>query len=244
MTTFTLIKKAWEFAKSCATRAMGDSVVYVPTCKIRVNFSFLRANVPINVRTCQCCANCANLPAKGHTNFSTIFQKNFSTFETFNYPQHLQISRIFGQFQITYLVKQRIQVLTFVKSLLRKNFVKPNLFISFSMEDVELIEKGAEYVFFIYLTLYIMHMHIISIDHANHNLAGKHTSCKFITKLMYCRGYNIGKHTRKKRKETQSQHRKKHSHSKVSYYYLESPIQVDYNLRRSQHSHVFFTLFS
>ena len=56
--------------------------------------------------------------------------------------------------------------------------------------------------FFIYLTLYIMHMHIISIHYAHHNLAGKHTSCKFITKLMYCRGYNIGKHTRKKWKKT------------------------------------------
>ena len=40
-------------------------------------------------------------------------------------------------------MKQKIQVLTFVKSLLRKNFVKPNLLISFSMENVELIEKGA-----------------------------------------------------------------------------------------------------
>ena len=99
-------------------------------------------------------------------------------------------------------MKQRIQVLTFVKSLLMKNFVKPNILISFSMEDAELIEKGAEYVFFIYLTLYIINMHIISIHHAHHNLAGKHTSCKFITKLIYCRGYNIGKHTRKKRKET------------------------------------------
>ena len=244
MITFTLSKKAQEFAKSCATGAMRDSVVYVPTCKTRVNFSFLHANVPIKVPTCQCFANYSNLPAKGRTNFSTIFQKNFSTFEIFNYQQHLQISRIFGQFQITYLVKQRIQVFTFVKSFLRKNFFKPNLLILFSMEDMELIEKGAEYVFFIYLTLYIMHMHIISIHHAHHNPAGKHTSCKFITKLMYCRGYNIGKHTRKKQKETQSQHRKKQSHNNVSYNYLGSTIQVDYSLRRSQHSHVFFTFFS
>lgn len=73
MITFTLSKKAWEFVKSCATRAMRDSVVYVPTCKTRVNFSFLCANVPIKVLTCQCCANYANFPAKGRPNFSTNF---------------------------------------------------------------------------------------------------------------------------------------------------------------------------
>ena len=37
-----------EFVKS---RAMRASVVYVPTCQKRANFSFLRANVPINVPT-------------------------------------------------------------------------------------------------------------------------------------------------------------------------------------------------
>ena len=42
-----------EFAKSRTIRDMRASVVYVPKCP-RANFSFLRANVPINVpRVCQ-----------------------------------------------------------------------------------------------------------------------------------------------------------------------------------------------
>ena len=36
--------------------------------------------------------------------------------------------------------------------------------------------------------------------------------------------------------------RKKHSHIKVSYNYLEYPTQLDHNSRRSQYSHVFFTV--
>ena len=45
-----------EFAKSRAMRAMLASMVYVPTCQTcqkRANFSFLSANVRINVPTCQ-----------------------------------------------------------------------------------------------------------------------------------------------------------------------------------------------
>ena len=75
-----------KFAKSramCAMRAMGASVVYVPTCQKRVNISFLRANLPINVPTCQ---KRANMPKKcqffklgyqranRRASFSTIFQ--------------------------------------------------------------------------------------------------------------------------------------------------------------------------
>ena len=37
---------------------------------------------------------------------------------------------------------------------------------------------------------------------------------------------------------------KNHSHNKVSWNYLGSSTQVDYNLRRSQYSHVFFILLS
>ena len=78
MVIFTLSQSVWEFAKSRVIRAMRPSVVYVPTCKARVNFSFLCAIVPINVPTCQWSANCLTLTAKGRTNFSTIFQKDFS----------------------------------------------------------------------------------------------------------------------------------------------------------------------
>ena len=56
------------------------SVVYVPTCQKRANFSFLRANVPINVPTCHTACQCFNLAckhAKRRANVSTgvpIFQ--------------------------------------------------------------------------------------------------------------------------------------------------------------------------
>ena len=46
-----------------------------------------------------------------------------------------------------------------------------------------------------------MHMHIISMHHAHHNLAGKHASCKLIMKLLYFRNCSTRKHSRKKRKE-------------------------------------------
>ena len=42
-----------ELAKSHAMRAIHASVVYLPTCQKRANFSFLHANVPINVLMCQ-----------------------------------------------------------------------------------------------------------------------------------------------------------------------------------------------
>ena len=47
-----------EFAKSRAKRTyapvcLHTSVAYVPTCQKRANFSFSRANVPINVPTYQ-----------------------------------------------------------------------------------------------------------------------------------------------------------------------------------------------
>ena len=37
---------------------------------------------------------------------------------------------------------------------------------------------------------------------------------------------------------------KKHNHNKISFNYLGPPTQADLNSRRSQYSHVFFTLFS
>ena len=57
MVTFTLSQSVYEFAKLRAMRVMRASVAYVPTCQTRANFSFLCANVPVNVSTCQSCAN-------------------------------------------------------------------------------------------------------------------------------------------------------------------------------------------
>ena len=69
-----------EFAKSRAKRAyvptcLRASVVYVPTCQKRANFSFLRANVPINVPTCHTACQCFKLACqrvKRRAKFSNI----------------------------------------------------------------------------------------------------------------------------------------------------------------------------
>ena len=56
MVTFTLSQSAWELAKSRGTRAMHDSVVYVPMCqrsKQRAIFPFWRANVSKSVPNVQ-----------------------------------------------------------------------------------------------------------------------------------------------------------------------------------------------
>ena len=46
MITCTLPQSVWEFAKSPTIRGMRASVVYMPMCKTRASFSFLRVNVP------------------------------------------------------------------------------------------------------------------------------------------------------------------------------------------------------
>ena len=95
MVTFRLSQSVWQFAKSLPMRA---SVVYVPTCQTRAHFSFLHANMPINVSTRQRCANYstwrANMPKvsqffnltcqrpKRHANFS-FWRANVPLFWTF-----------------------------------------------------------------------------------------------------------------------------------------------------------------
>ena len=54
-------------------------MVYLPTCQKRINFSFLRANVPINVLTCHTMCKCFNLTcqhAKSHRNFQIVLLRN------------------------------------------------------------------------------------------------------------------------------------------------------------------------
>ena len=84
---------------------------YVP------NFSFLCRNMPKKRARCaNYLTKCAKVQKTcqffdftyQEANFSLIFPNDFSIFEFFNYAQYLPISRIFGQFQKTYLAKQRI----------------------------------------------------------------------------------------------------------------------------------------
>ena len=94
---------SFELAKSRTMRAMPASAVYVSTYQKHAKFLFLRANVVCQVfnLACQRVKACQSFKlasqrakkpasfsassAKRRANFSTIFQKNFSNFEFFNY---------------------------------------------------------------------------------------------------------------------------------------------------------------
>ena len=88
----------YEFAKLRDIRDMRASVVYVPMCqsaKIPKECQliiFLRANVPINVLTCQRCASystwCVNMP-KANQCFNFACQKAYQFFNYF-----LRISQV------------------------------------------------------------------------------------------------------------------------------------------------------
>ena len=103
--------------------------------------------------TCQRANKHANVP-KACQSFNFVCQKAyqffncFSIFGIFSHFHHVQISRIFGQFQKTYLAKKRIVNL------------KP--LTSFSIEHVGSTEqlfgqcKMELNIFFIYLILYAM----------------------------------------------------------------------------------------
>ena len=71
---------------------------YEPTCQITYQRAKGVLIIQLRVSTGQKHAYISTSPANRSTNFSTVFQKNFSVFQFFNYAQYLQISRIFGQF--------------------------------------------------------------------------------------------------------------------------------------------------
>ena len=63
------------YQHACVPACLRTSVVYVPTCQKRANFSFLRASVPIIVPTCQMACRFFSLVcqrAKRRANFSKI----------------------------------------------------------------------------------------------------------------------------------------------------------------------------
>ena len=104
MVTFTLSQRLLEFAKSHAIHIMCARVVYVPTCQMHANFSFLHSNVLINMSTSQKCASDStwhvNVPkACQFLNFTcqngiTIFQSFFKRiFQFLNFSIMLNISK-------------------------------------------------------------------------------------------------------------------------------------------------------
>ena len=127
-------------------------VVYVPMYQARANFSFLRANVPINMPTCQRCANYstwnpswhrrANFsisPAKRLTNFSNFFQKNFSTFAFFNYAQICKFQEYLG-ISRKLILETKNSNFDICKISLRENLVNLKSLTSFSMVHLRLTE--------------------------------------------------------------------------------------------------------
>ena len=85
-TDFLILISTWEFAKSRARHAIRATVIYMPTCQNRANFSVLYDNVPINVPTCQCFKyfNLACQSAKRRCIFSTSLRpKSVPIFQLF-----------------------------------------------------------------------------------------------------------------------------------------------------------------
>ena len=178
----------------------------MPTCQRRVNFSNWRPN------------------------FSTIFQKNVSIFEFFNYARHFQISRIFEQSCETKNLTFDIRKISF-----KKNLVNLKPLTSFSKEHVGLPNnysssvKWSSIYFFIYLNLYTV---------CKKTYLEKHTSCtpykscwKSMHYVNWLRNYcTVGTTVLE---NIFVRNRKKHSYNKVSYNCFGSPAQADHKSRRS-----------
>ena len=114
--------------------------------------------------------------------FLSTFSKEFFNFWVF------QLSSTFANFKNIWAILKNLPRETknsnfdICKILFRTNLKPKTLDLVFNRAReinrtiIQLVQKGAQYDFFIYLTLCIMHMHIITIHHhTNHNLVGNHT---------------------------------------------------------------------
>ena len=161
MATFTLSQSLWEFAKS---RDIRTSVVYMPTCQTRTNFSFLRAtcqkicrrakkcaNVPKNMPTCLRCANFSTWRAKcvpilqfrllkGVPIFQLFFKR---IFQFFIFSIMLNICKFQDYLANSRKLILRNKELNFdiSKISLRKSLVNLKPIASFSVEQVGLTEQ-------------------------------------------------------------------------------------------------------
>ena len=114
-------------------------------------------------------------------------------------------------------------------SIKEKPYQNLKTLMPFSMEPVGLMVyysvKWCWIYFFIYPTLYA-HNRKVYLE--------KHTSCNFITKLLWDLQYS----------KTSSSETERNSHNKVFYNYIGFPTQADHYLKRSLYPYVFFFLFS
>ena len=138
MVAFTLSQSVWEFAKSCAIRAMRASVVYVPTCKTRANFSFLRANgVPV-IQVIRHVSWLWNYCTAGTAVLEDIFIRNRKKHShnkvSYNYLQSpIQADHNSSWSQYSYVFFFSFSCFSrekFEKTLINSYVLKPGLFIS------------------------------------------------------------------------------------------------------------------
>ena len=125
MITFTLSQSVWEFVKLRAIRAMRlvwsmCPCVNLPMCQKRANFSFLRANVPKNVPTCQRCTSystwCANV-LRANQSFN-YFSKEFFNLWIF------QLCSTIANFKNIWAILENLSRETKLKFWHLQNFIK------------------------------------------------------------------------------------------------------------------------
>ena len=125
------------------------SIVYVPTCQNRVNFSFLHAYVTINVPTCYTACECFNSACKranGRVSFSTWranVPKGMPVFQTF-------LSRdAKGNFYTLSLYK-KLQILidVIVMNIICIYIVNKNCIIVHFVTSCHIKEKCLDFFFF------------------------------------------------------------------------------------------------
>ena len=116
-------------------------VVYVPTCKNRANFSFLRANVPINMPTCHTACQCFKLAChrvKRRTKFSNI-----------------PLTKCYGKF-LYFIIKKKFYIILDIIvihimriwCIVHKNCIRLYFYTS-----CHIMEKCVELFFFIFLAV-------------------------------------------------------------------------------------------
>ena len=144
MVTCTLPQSVWEFAKLRTIRGMRASMVYMPMCKTRASFSFLRVNVP---HTCHKRGNVRmlcqlfNFACQRVYQFFNYFSKEFFNFWIF------RLCSTFSNFKNICAILENLSRETknsnfdICKISLRKNLANLKHLTLFSMGHVGLRER-------------------------------------------------------------------------------------------------------
>ena len=131
------------------------SMVHVPTCQKHANFSFLRANVPVNVPTCHTACQCFNLAcqrAKWRANFSTWHanvSKGVPTFRRSSYKMLSEISILYYYIKRFCILLDIIVIHIICICIVNKNFIILHFYTSCHIK-----EKCVEFFIFYYFFLF------------------------------------------------------------------------------------------